>query len=65
MMMLDIVINNQTFTYVNSARIDDKNYVSYTDGESVFISEFHYNDGVMIVSEIDEKTLLEVKEVLA
>lgn len=63
--MLDIVINDTTFTYVNSARIDDKSYIAYTDGISLFISEFHYENGVMVVSEIDNKTFLEVKEVLS
>lgn len=63
--MLSIVIDNQTFTYVNSARIDDKSYIAYTDGNTVFISAFHYEEDIMIIEDIDEKTLLEVKEVLA
>lgn len=63
--MLDVVINNQIFTYVNSAKIDDRSFIAYTDGINIFISEFHYENGVMVVNEIDNKTLLEVKEVLS
>lgn len=62
--MLNIAIDNQTFTYISSAKIDDKCYISYTDGNATYISAFHYENGIMIIEEIDDKTLSEVKEVL-
>lgn len=63
--MLDIVIDNKTFTYVNSVKIDDKSYIAYTDGVNIYISEFHYDNGKIIISEIDNKTFLEVKEAIS
>ncbi len=63
--MLDIVIDNKTFTYVNSVKIDDKSYIAYTDGVNIYISEFHYDNGKIIISEIDNKTFLEIKEAIS
>lgn len=63
--MLDIVIDNKTFTYVNSVKIDDKSYIAYTDGVNIYISEFHYDNEKIIISEIDNKTFLEVKEAIS
>lgn len=63
--MLDIVINNQKFKYVNCAKIDDKSYIAYTDGVSVFISAFHYENGKMILEEVDKNTFNSVKEVIS
>lgn len=62
--MLDIVINNKTYTYVNSAKIDDNSYIAYTDGVELFISEFYYEDDRIVIKKIDEKTFLEVKEIM-
>ncbi len=49
--MLNITIDNQTFTYISSAKIDDK-------------SAFHYENDIMVIENIDDKTLSEVKEIL-
>lgn len=62
--MLDIVIDNQTFTYVNSVRIDDNSYIAYTDGTEVYISEFYYENDKIVIKKIDDDTLLEVKEIM-
>ncbi len=63
--MLDVVINNVTYQYVNSVKIDDNCYIAYTDGQKTFISQFYYVDDKMIIKEIDEATFLEVSEVMA
>lgn len=63
--MLDVVINNVTYKYVNSAKIDDNCYIAYTDGKKTFISQFYYVDGQMILKEIDDATFLEVSEVMS
>ncbi len=62
--MLDIIINNKKFKYINSLKIDDKSFIAYSDEENIYISSFHYENGIMIVEEIDQETLLEVKEIL-
>ncbi len=62
--MLDIIINNKKFKYINSLKIDDKSFIAYSDEENIYISSFYYENGIMIVEEIDQETLLEVKEIL-
>lgn len=62
--MSDIIINNKKFKYINSLKIDDKSFIAYSDEENIYISSFYYENGIMIVEEIDQETLLEVKEIL-
>ena len=40
--MLDIIINNKKFKYINSLKIDDKSFIAYSDEENIYISSFHY-----------------------
>ena len=63
--MLNIVIGDKKYTYVNSAKINDNSYIAYTDGENTYISAFHFEDDKIIIEEIDDDTFLEVKEVLS
>lgn len=63
--MLDIIVNNKKYTYLNSAKINDKCYIEYSDGIDVFISGFHFEDDKIVLEEIDDNTFLEVKEVLS
>lgn len=62
--MLDIVINNKTYKYVNSAKIDDNSYIAYTDGVDVFISEFYYENDKIVIKKIDDETFIAVKEIM-
>lgn len=62
--MLDIVIDNKTYTYVNSAKIDDNSYIAYTDGYEIFISEFYYENNKIVIKKIDDETFLAVKEIM-
>ncbi len=62
--MSDIIINNKKFKYINSLKIDDKSFIAYSDEENIYISSFYYENGIMIVEEIDQETLLEIKEIL-
>lgn len=62
--MLDITINNKKYEYINSVRIDDKSYIAYSDGINTYISEFHYDEDIIKVSDIDEETFSIVKEVM-
>ena len=62
--MLNITIDNQTFTYISSAKIDDKCYIYYTDANKTYISAFHDENDIMVIENIDDKTLSEVKEIL-
>ena len=63
--MLDIVLGNKRYTYLNSAKINDNSYIEYTDGVNTYISAFHFEGNKIVIEEIDEKTFLEVKEVLS
>lgn len=63
--MLNIIIDNKTYKYICSIKIDDKCYIKYTDGLTNYISGFHYENDDIILDNIDEKTFLEVKELMA
>ena len=63
--MLNIVIGDKKYTYVNSAKINDNSYIEYTDGVNTYISAFHFEGDTIIIEEIDDETFLEVKEVLS
>ena len=63
--MLDIIIGGKKYTYVNSAKINDNCYIAYSDEEHTYISGFHFEGDKIIIEEIDEKTFLEVKEILS
>ncbi|MCH5167722.1 MAG: hypothetical protein J1F35_07560 [Erysipelotrichales bacterium] len=63
--MLNIVIGDKRYTYLNSAKIDDNCYIAYSDGETTYISGFHFEGDTIIIEEIDDETFLEVKEVLS
>lgn len=63
--MLNIVIGDKKYKYVNSAKIDDNCYIAYTDGEYTYISGFHFEGDTIIIEEIDDETFRQVKEVLS
>jgi len=62
--MLDILIDNKTYKYISSIKINDKCYIKYTDGLINYISGFHYENNCIILDKINEKEFIEVKELI-
>lgn len=54
--MLDIVINNKKYQYVQCLKIDDISYIAITDGNTITISQYTMNDDTIDLIPIDDKT---------
>ncbi len=58
--LLNIIIDNQKYDYVDSIRIDDKCYIAYGDGNNIYICGFDPDNNTTYV--ISNKEYQEVKK---
>lgn len=52
--LLNIVIDNKKYTYVDAIILDNKNYVAYMDKECIYVSEYKVIDGEMIFDDVSD-----------
>lgn len=62
--ILNIVIDDLNYTYVDSINLDEKNYVVYTDGKTTYISEYKITNNNLELFDINDEIFNKVKEVL-
>lgn len=60
--MLDIIIEGIKYTYVKSMKINDKNYIAYSDDNNIYISEYEVVDNSISIKEISDLDFLRIKE---
>lgn len=60
--MLDIVIDGIKYTYVKSMKMFGKNYIAYSDNDSIYISEYEVVGNSISVKEIPDSDFIKVKE---
>lgn len=61
---LDILIDGKHYQFLNCISIENKNYVAYTDSESIYIGEYSLKNNQLEILPIDNKTAKLVKEEL-
>ena len=54
--MLDIIVNNKRYQYIQCIKIDNASYIAITDGNSITISEYKMLDDKIQLLPIDDKT---------
>lgn len=54
--MLDIVINNKRYEYIQCVKIDNNSFIAMTDGESIIISQYKMIEDRIHLMPIDDKT---------
>lgn len=64
MFNLDIIIDNEKYSYVDSITINNKNYVAYTDGEITSISEYILKDDNVEFIALNDEEFNMVKEAM-
>jgi hypothetical protein len=60
--LFEFTIDGIKYEYMDSKKINNKNYILYTDGDKDYISEYDLIDGQLKISPIDEYTFNMVKE---
>ena len=66
MKLFEIIIDNIKYDFIDSIKIDDKNYVAYKDTEdNLYISEYVNNNGSINFLEVDETTIRKVREAMS
>lgn len=54
--MLDIIVNNKRYQYIQCVKIDNTSYIAITDGKTITISEYKMLDDKIQLLPIDDKT---------
>lgn len=54
--LFDIKIDNKKFSYIDSIKIDNKNYVAFSDDDNIYVSEYKIIDGDIIFDDVDDLT---------
>lgn len=62
--MLNMTINGKNFELINSVKIGNKTYMSYTDGENTYISEYKYINNKIVIYEVNNEDITLIKEKL-
>jgi hypothetical protein len=66
MKLFEIIIDNIKYDFIDSIKLNDKNYVAYKDSEdNVYISEYIINNGKINFLEVDETTINKVREAMS
>ena len=66
MKLFEIIIDNIKYDFIDSIKLNDKNYVAYKDSEdNVYISEYVVIDESINFLEVDEETINKVREAMA
>lgn len=60
--MLDIVINNKIYKYIQCVKIDNISYIAFTDGKIITISQYTMNDNSIDLFPIDDETFEVVRK---
>lgn len=64
MFNLDIIIDDEKYSYVDSITLNNKNYVAYTNGEIITISEYVLNGGNVEFIALNDEEFNMVKEAM-
>lgn len=54
--LFDIKIDNKNFNYIDSIKINEKNYVAFSDDDNIYVSEYKIIDGDIIFDDVDDLT---------
>lgn len=54
--MLDIVVNNKRYQYIQCVKIDNTSYIALTDGKTITISAYKMVDDKIQLLPIDDET---------
>ena len=66
MKLFEIMIDNIKYDFIDSIKLNNKNYVAYKDSEdNLYISEYVYIDGSINFLEVDESTINKVREAMS
>jgi hypothetical protein len=66
MKLFEIIIDNIKYDFIDSIKINDKNYVAYKDfNNNIYISEYVYDNGSINFLEVDEETINKVREAMS
>ncbi|MCR5483230.1 MAG: DUF1292 domain-containing protein [Bacilli bacterium] len=66
MKLFEIIIDNIKYDFIDSIKLNDKNYVAYKDSEdNVYISEYVVANESINFLEVDEETINKVREAMA
>ncbi len=66
MKLFEIIIDNIKYDFIDSIKLNDKNYVAYKDSEdNVYISEYVVVNESINFLEVDEETINKVREAMA
>lgn len=65
MKLFEIIIDNIKYDFIDSIKLNDKNYVAYKDSEdNVYISEYVVVNESINFLEVDEETINKVREAM-
>lgn len=64
MKLFEIIIDNIKYDYIDSVKLDGKDYVAYKDAENIYISEYVIVDNKINFKEVDEETIKKVREAM-
>jgi len=66
MKLFEIIIDNIKYDFIDSIKLNDKNYVAYKDSEdNVYISEYVVVNESINFLEVNEETINKVREAMA
>ena len=66
MKLFEIIIDNIKYDFIDSIKLNDKNYVAYKDSEdNIYISEYVVINESINFLEVDEETINKVREAMA
>lgn len=55
--MFNLVINNIKYEYIKHINFDHKQYVAYADEKNIYISEYYFDHGNLILLSVSDALL--------
>lgn len=62
--MLDFTIDDKVYQLIDNVNVDNKDYIAYTDGEIVGISEYKIINNNLEIIPISDEIFNKIKEIM-